>query len=173
MGKQTSTFVAGSAGVPVTGAAVLVDGATGQLGVASSSRDVKRDITTLAPLTERLLALRPVSFRYRQLAPDDPDDSGGPDNSDDPDAPLEYGLVAEEVAEIFPELVIYDQHGKPQTVKYHLLSSLLLGEMQDQRDELSDQRDLVSRQQAELQRLAARLDALESRPVSDPERSRK
>ena len=66
-----------------------------------------------------LLALRPVTFRYRQEPV-----AGG--------QPLQFGLIAEEVAEVFPELVIYDQEGQPETVKYHLLSSLLLNEVQKQ-----------------------------------------
>ena len=57
-----------------------------------------------------------VFFRYRQEV------QGG-------ERPLEYGLIAEEVAEVFPELVVYDEEGEPFTVKYHLLSSMLLNEL--------------------------------------------
>ena len=66
-----------------------------------------------------LLSLRPVTFKYRQEPV-----AGG--------QPRQFGLVAEEVAEVFPELVIYDREGLPETVKYHLLSSLLLNEVQKQ-----------------------------------------
>jgi hypothetical protein len=71
------------------------------------------------------LELRPVAFRYRNQV------------ASDPEAPLEFGLIAEEVAEIFPELVVFDREGRPETVRYHLLSSLLLAELKRQRDLLT------------------------------------
>ena len=113
---------------------VVIDGA-GQLGTVSSARRTKQDIEDLDPLDDRLLALHPVSFRYRQHA------------ANDPDSPVQFGLIADEVAEVFPELVVYDREGKPETVKYHLLSALLL---------------------AEVQRLHARLEAVEASPRLEP-----
>ena len=59
----------------------------------------------------------------------------------DPDTPLEFGLIAEEVAEVFPELVVYDEEGRPETVKYHLLAPLLLRELQRAERELGATRD--------------------------------
>ena len=88
--------------------------------------------------TERLLELRPVVFRYR------PEVQAG-------ERPLEYGLIAEEVAEVFPELVVYDEEGKPFTVKYHLLSSMLLNEL----------KKLEERHTRELETLRSRVAALE------------
>jgi hypothetical protein len=58
-----------------------------------------------------------VSFRYKEQA------ARG-------DTTPQFGLIAEEVAEVFPELVVYDARGRPETVKYHLLVPLLLNEMQ-------------------------------------------
>ena len=107
---------------------MVIDSA-GQLGTVSSARRTKQDIQDLSPLEERLLVLHPVSFRYRQHV------------ATDPDSPPQFGLIAEEVAEVFPELVVYDREGRPETVKYHLLSTLLL---------------------AEVQRLHARLEAMEA-----------
>lgn len=118
--QQTSAFLAGVRGVTTRrndAIPVLVDSA-GQLGTVSSSRSVKQDIQDLGTFADRLLELRPVAFRYKQHA------------AESPDTPVQFGLIAEEVAEVFPELVVYDDEGKPQTVKYHLLSSLLLGELQ-------------------------------------------
>ena len=71
----------------------------------------------MAEASERLLELRPVTFRYRKAF------RGG-------EKPLQFGLIAEEVAQVFPELVVYDERGEPETVKYHLLTSLLLNEVQ-------------------------------------------
>ena len=166
-GTQLSTFIAGISGQPPgpTPAAVLI-GTNGQLGTTVSSRRFKQDIQGLEPaIAERLLELQPVAFRYRDHV------------AADPDTPREFGLIAEDVAEVFPELVVYDEEGKPETVKYHLLSSLLLGELQKQQGELDD---LRAKHQADLDRLTARLEALESRSPrdtrsrdSDHERSRR
>jgi hypothetical protein len=75
--------------------------------------------------TEKLLALRPVVFHYKPEVRAIPEDG---------DRPLEYGLIAEEVAEVFPDLVVYDSEGKPETVKYHLLSTMLLNELQKEHE---------------------------------------
>jgi endosialidase-like protein len=115
--NQQRAFIHGIRGV-TTGSAntlpVLIDNA-GQLGTASSSRRVKTDIEPVGERSRGLHALRPVSFRYRVHPP------GGP---------VEYGLIAEEVAEVYPELVVRDAEGAPETVRYHLLPALLLNELQ-------------------------------------------
>ena len=72
--------------------------------------------------TDRLLALRPVTFRYR---PEQTLSSGKR-------PPPEYGLIAEEVAEVFPDLVVYDEQGRALTVKYHEMAPMLLNEVQKQ-----------------------------------------
>jgi hypothetical protein len=126
IGQQNRTFINGIRDITTekTDAIPVLIDTLGQLGTMSSSRATKQDIQDLGPLADRLLELRPVAFRYRQHA------------ATDPDTPLQFGLIAEEVAEIFPELVIFDEEGKPETVKYHLLSALLLGEMQRLHDRL-------------------------------------
>ena len=114
----TRTFIAGINGVTtgLAGTALMVD-ANGQLGTISSSRRYKEDIQPMDSVSARLFALRPVTFRYKQ-----PRDDGS--------KPVQFGLVAEEVAEAFPELVVYGENGKPETVSYHLLATLLLNEYQ-------------------------------------------
>jgi hypothetical protein len=112
-------FIAGIRGV-TTGVdnaiPVLID-SNGQLGTTSSSRRFKEDIGPMGEVSQALLDLRPVTFRFKEPYAD-----GG--------KPLQFGLIAEEVAEVFPELVVYDEEGRPETVKYHLLSTLLLNELQ-------------------------------------------
>jgi hypothetical protein len=66
-----------------------------------------------------------VSFRYR---------------SHPPDGPAEYGLIAEEVAEIYPELVVRDTDGQPNGVRYHVLPAMLLNEIQRQQREIDELR---------------------------------
>jgi hypothetical protein len=154
-GYHTRAFVAGIRGV-ATGVAnaipVLID-SNGQLGTVSSSRRFKEEIADMGELTERLLELRPVVFRYK------PEVQEG-------ERPLEYGLIAEEVAEVFPGLVVYDDEGKPFTVKYHLLSSMLLNELKKTADalqrHLDDHEDLQD-ELARLLELEARLALVESR----------
>ncbi len=148
---QTQAFIEGIYG-KTTGLAnaipVLVDSA-GQLGTASSSRRFKKEIRDMGDLTERLLELRPVVFRYKQ-------EQRMPDGGT---VPLEYGLIAEEVAEVFPDLVVYDEEGQPFTVKYHLLASMLLNEVkkQDERCERVDR---------ELEELRVRLASFEGRTAT-------
>ena len=155
---QTSTFIEGIAGTVVTGVNVVIDGAD-QLGVVASSSRFKQDIHDLEGMSRRLQDLRPVSFRYKD------DLTGGTPN------PLEYGLIAEEVAEIFPELVVADEEGRPFTVRYHLLTPLLLSEVQrqeaedirreseieDLRQQLADQRQVTADLRRRLEELARKL----------------
>lgn len=145
------SFVAGIHGVNPAGAIPVVINAGGQLGAPVSTRALKRDIQDLGELAERLLDLHPVAFRFRQNV------------ETDPDAPLEFGLIAEEVAEVLPDLVVFDEEGKPQSVKYHLLSSLLLGALQEQQAALERYERVAEEQQAELRRLAAAMEKRESR----------
>jgi hypothetical protein len=116
---QKKAFIAGIRGVTTgsaTASTVFVD-VNGQLGTIKSSRRYKEDIQPMGRVSERLFALRPVTFKYRQ-----PYEDGS--------KPVQYGLVAEEVAEVFPELVVYGKDGKPETVAYHVLATLLLNELQ-------------------------------------------
>jgi hypothetical protein len=126
--EQTRTFIAGIRGA-TTGTAnavtVVID-SNGQLGTVSSSIRYKEDVSDMGQASGRLLDLNPVTFRYREAR------SSG-------ERPLEYGLIAEEVAEVFPELVVFDGDGQPETVKYRLLSTLLLNELQKQHQQLDGQ----------------------------------
>jgi hypothetical protein len=93
---------------------VMIDTTTGQLGLVTSSARYKRDIETMANRSEGLLKLRPVTFSYK----------------DDTAAAPHYGLIAEEVAAVYPELVTRTVSGEVQTVKYHELIPMLLNELQ-------------------------------------------
>jgi hypothetical protein len=139
-GSQTSFFAAGIRGV-TTGSndaiPVVID-SNGQLGTVSSSRRFKEDIHDMAEASSGLLRLRPVTFRYRQPFADG-------------SKPIEYGLIAEEVAEVYPDLVAHSADGKIESVKYQVLDSMLLNELQKQVERV---RSLETRL-AELQRLLA------------------
>jgi hypothetical protein len=149
-GTQTRTFIAGISGSSVfVGSPVLVN-ANGRLGVPVSSARYKRDIHDMGDVSDRLMKLRPVTFRYKE----------------DPNGTLQYGLVAEEVAQVYPELVTYGEDGKPQSVGYHLLPAMLLNEMQKQvrENRRKDAQIAALRKQVEsLQKETARIEVLTAR----------
>ena len=150
--SQTRTFIAGIRGATtaVADAIPVVIDSNGQLGTISSSRRFKEQIRDMGDATERLIELRPVLFRYKQ-------EVAGTDR------PVQYGLIAEEVAEVLPELVVYDEQGRPLTVKYHLLSSMLLNELQKQVDRDAARALELRALEARLQALEAKVDPLDSR----------
>ena len=141
--SQTRAFVAGISGINVDGVAVVVDG-NGQLGVGMSSRRYKKDIEPLGELSQNLMRLRPVAYRYKE-----PDANG--------QQPLQYGLIAEEVAQVYPDLVAYSKDGQAQTVKYHKLNSMLLNELQKQQKQVRRQEDLIDKLVTRLARVEAKL----------------
>jgi hypothetical protein len=150
-GAQNRAFIAGIRGITTAtndAISVVIDSA-GQLGTLSSSLAVKQDIQEIGELSRRLLALRPVAFRYRQHV------------AVDPETPLQFGLVAEEVAEVFPELVVRDGEGQPEAVKYHLLAALLLNELQLAERELGAATRELAQQRSELDSLRDRVGAVE------------
>ena len=87
------------------------------------------------------MKLRPVTFRYK----------------DDPAGTLQYGLVAEEVEKLYPELVIRDTAGQIQSIRYLMLTSMLLNELQKQAVELHNQRRENAQQSAQIKRLSAQV----------------
>ncbi len=115
--SQTATYVAGVSGQTASGDPVHVL-FNGKLGTITSSRRFKQEIETLAGETaHRLQALRPVTFRYRP-------------EYDDGQRTLQFGLIAEEVDEVLPELVARDPDGQVRTVRYQFLVPMLLAEVQ-------------------------------------------
>jgi hypothetical protein len=138
-GTQTKTVIAGIRGT-TTGMAdaipVLID-SDGQVGTVSSSRRYKEDIAEMAGASNSVLRLRPVTFRYKKAFTDG-------------SKPIQYGLIAEEVAEVFPDLVVYNGDGEPETVKYHLLATMLVNELQKQRHEFQALQQLTADQAAQL-----------------------
>ena len=130
---QSKAFMAGISGVKTGLAAaktVFID-ANGQLGTIKSSRIYKEDIHPMGSVSERLFALQPVTFRYKEAY-------------DDGSKPIEFGLIAEDVAEAFPELVVHDAEGKPETVRYDLIATLLLNEFQKEHAELAELKQQVA-----------------------------
>jgi hypothetical protein len=107
-----ATYIAGIYGAEVfPGTAVYID-SDGQLGTNPSSARFKQDIHSMDQASEAILALKPVTFRYKK----------------DPAGIPQFGLVAEEVEKISPDLVVRDKEGKPYSVRYEAVNAMLLNE---------------------------------------------
>lgn len=119
---QARTFIAGIAGTPVVGVPVFTTN-SGQLGVLLSSARYKRDIQDMGKQSHGLLKLRPVTFSY----------------TTDTQGEKQYGLIAEEVAKVYPELVTQGTDGKVEAVRYHELIPMLLNELQHQQQQIGAQ----------------------------------
>jgi hypothetical protein len=142
-GTQTSTFIAGIRGATVSGNAVLVN-SSGRLGTTTSSRRYKEEVEPMRDMSAALMKLRPVTFRYKQ-----PYDDGA--------KTIQYGLIAEEVAEVLPDLAVVNADGRPETVKYHLLPSLLLAAYQRQSETVRSQAEHIAALERRLAVIEARL----------------
>jgi hypothetical protein len=110
--QQSECFIAGISGVTVTGTAVLCD-VNGQLGTVVSSERYKENIEDITN-SDIIRNLRPVNFNYKL----------------DKNKKKEFGLIAEEVAKICPDLVLFNEKDEPETVFYQYLPILLLQEVQ-------------------------------------------
>jgi uncharacterized coiled-coil protein SlyX len=138
-GNHSRTFIAGIRGV-TTGYAdaipVMID-AAGQLGTVSSSRRVKDDITDMAGASSALMTLRPVTFHYKS----DRNPAG---------RTLQYGLIAEEVADVYPGLVAHSADGEIETVMYQFLPPMLLNEVQKQEHKIQEQERTIDALRADI-----------------------
>ena len=105
---------------------VVSDG--GQLGTISSSRRFKKDIKPLDNASESVLSLKPVTFHYK---------------SDTKDTP-QFGLIAEDVAEVNPDLVVRDKDGKPYSVRYDQVNAMLLNEFLKEHKTVDEQRAIIA-----------------------------
>jgi hypothetical protein len=141
--QTTTTYIGGIATNGITGGAAVYIDSNGLLGFNASSIRYKEDVQDMGDASSDLLKLRPVTFRYKQ-----PDVDGS--------KPLDYGLIAEEVEQIYPNLVVKDKDGQIQTVQYQKLTPMLLNELKKQHEELL-------RQQKENRELEQRIAALEAR----------
>ena len=146
---QAGTFIAGISGASTAqpGSTVLID-TDGKLGTIASSRRFKQDIHDMDHTSKGLLHLRPVTFRYKKA------DTNG-------ERPLQYGLIAEEVAAVYPELVVHNRKGEVQTVQYHKLNAMLLNEVQKHYRQIQRQDTQIQAQKERIVDLTERLARLE------------
>src|SRR6266566_4909994 len=124
-GTHTHTFIAGISGVTVGGGVGVIIDTNGKLGTVVSSERFKDAIKPMDKASEAILALKPVSFRYKHEL--------------DPDGIPQFGLVAEQVAKVDPDLVARDDHGKPYTVRYEAVNAMLLNEFLKEHRKVGEQ----------------------------------
>src|SRR5207253_2681524 len=139
-GTQTKTFIAGISVTGVMGTAVKIN-SSGQLGVAPSSARFKQEIQSMDKASDVLLALRPVTFRYKPEI--------------DPEGIQQFGLVAEQVEKINPDLVAHDADGKPYTVRYEAVNAMLLNEFLKEHRRIEEQDKRIDQLTAQLKEQAA------------------
>jgi len=128
-GTQSATFIAGISGTGVTGTTVVVN-SSGQLGVALSSERFKDAIEPMGNSSEALLSLRPVTFHYKKNI--------------DPKCIPQFGLVAEEVEKVNPDLVVRDAEGKVFTVRYEAVNAMLLNEFLREHKKVEEQNQAIA-----------------------------
>ncbi len=149
---QKTTFIAGISGVTVANGVGVIINTQGQLGTVVSSARYKDNIQPMAKSSEAVLSLKPVTFRYKKEL--------------DPNAVPQFGLVAEDVAKVDPDLVAKDDEDKPYTVRYEAVNAMLLNEflkehkkVEKQASQLTDQTKEIKELKAALKNMSARLDA--------------
>ena len=171
-GTHTATLIAGIYNVPVSGLGVVI-GSGGQLGTTSSSARFKDNIQPMDKASEAILALQPVTFRYKHEL--------------DPAGIPQFGLVAEQVEKVDPDLVARDEEGKPYSVRYEAVNAMLLNEFLKEHRKVEEQNRKIQEQgatitqlekgmktviarleehAAQIQKVSAKLEARKSSPKS-------
>ena len=145
----TKTFISGISGVAtdLNNAVPVLVATNDQLGTMSSSRRFKKEIKPMDKASEAILALQPVTFHYK---------------SDTRNTP-QFGLIAEEVAEVNPDLVVRDKNGDIYTVRYEAVNAMLLNEFLKVRKAFLDEENKVQKLEVALETVNARLKEQEAK----------
>ena len=130
---QGSTFIAAVYGVAVSGLTVVMD-SSDHLGTLGSSQRFKREIKAMDKASEAILALKPVTFRYKTEI--------------DPAGTSQFGLVAEEVEKVNGDLVVRDKEGNPYSVRYEAVNTMLLNEFLKEHRKVQELESTLARQEA-------------------------
>jgi hypothetical protein len=133
VGTQTGTFIAGISGATVASGVTVIVGSNGHLGTVTSSARFKEAIKPMDKASEAILALKPVTFRYKHEL--------------DLDGIPQFGLVAEEVEKVNPDLVARDADGKVYTVRYEAVNAMLLNEFLKEHRKVEELEATIARQQ--------------------------
>jgi trimeric autotransporter adhesin len=150
---HTATYIAGISGQTASGGAAVFVNTDGKLGTLTSSARFKTDIKPMDKTSEAILALKPVTFRYKEEV--------------DTQRIPQFGLVAEDVEKVNPDLVVRDAEGKVYTVRYEAVNAMLLNEfltehkkVEQQQAAISQLQSTVAKQEANAARQQKQIDAL-------------
>jgi methyl-accepting chemotaxis protein len=163
-GGHTATFIAGISGAAAAGGTAVSVTAAGKLGTVTSSARFKDAIKPMDKASEAILALKPVTFHYKKEL--------------DPEGIPQFGLIAEDVAEVNPALVGRDGEGKIFSVRYEAVNAMLLNEflkehrtVQEQGATIAELRKgmevlaaTVKEQAAQIQKVSAQLEVSKPAP---------
>jgi hypothetical protein len=137
VGIQKATFIAGISGVTVPSGVGVIVGTDGKLGTVVSSERFKVETKPMDKASEAILALKPVTFHYKKEL--------------DPEAIPQFGLVAEEVEKVNPDLVARDAEGKPYTVRYEAVNAMLLNEFLKEHRKNEEQGATITQQRKDFE----------------------
>jgi hypothetical protein len=144
-GVQTAAYMVGVRGATVAGGVEVMVDSVGHLGTLTSSARFKDDIKPMADASEAILSLQPVTFRYKKEL-----DSLGI---------AQFGLVAEQVAKVDPDLVARDESGQPYTVRYEAVNAMLLNEFLKEHRKVESQDVKIESLEASVEELKSALKA--------------
>ena len=145
-GVQKNTFIQGISGVTVADGVHVVINPAGKLGVATSSRELKENIKPMDEASEAIHSLKPVTFRYKKALDDE--------------AIPQFGLIAEEVEKISPDLVARDENGKVFTVRYDAVNAMLLNEFLKEHRQVQEQQKQIAQMETALAAQKKQIEAL-------------
>jgi hypothetical protein len=134
---QSNAYIAGISGVTIAaGVPVMID-ADGHLGSTTSSERFKDEVKPMDKASEAILAFKPVTFHYKKEL--------------DPDGIPQFGLVAEQVEKVRPDLVARDKEGRPYTVRYEAVNAMLLNEFLKEHRTVQEQKAIVAQLKQDFQ----------------------
>jgi hypothetical protein len=142
-GTHTNTFIAGISGVAVPGGVGVIVDTNGKLGTVVSSKRFKQEIKPMDKASEAILSLEPVTFRYKREL--------------DPDDIPQFGLVAEQVEKVNPDLVARDENGKAYTVRYEAVNAMLLNEFLKEHRKVEELEATVAKLQSAFKEQASQI----------------
>jgi len=140
------TFIAGISGSTVAGGVGVIIDTDGHLGTIVSSARFKEDVKPMDQASEAILALKPVTFRYKHEL--------------DPDGVPQFGLVAEQVEKVNSDLVVRDKDGKPYSVRYEAVNAMLLNEFLKEHKAFVEEQHKVQELEANAVRQQKQIEAL-------------
>jgi hypothetical protein len=145
-GLQHKAYIQGISGNMLPSGVTVFVNASGQLGTSTSSARFKDEIKPMEKTSEIILALKPVTFRYKKEF--------------DPERIPQFGLVAEDVAKVNPDLVVRDKDGKPYTVRYDAVNAMLLNEFLKEHRTVQELKSIVAKQEATAAQQQKQIEAL-------------